>query len=95
MVKAMTAYATLYLPSSYVTNLLHYHRIRQCFQHIQEIKKELHFRPMFSMAYICPMTLHTPRLPLTPMYVFQILQEACRITKGIPYGRARNGITTG
>ena len=29
------------------------------------------------------------------MYVFQIVQEACRITKGIPYGRARNGITTG
>ena len=50
---------------------------------------------MLSMAYICPMTLDTPRIPLTPMYVFQILQEACRITKGICYGRARNGITMG
>ena len=37
------AYATLHLPSSYVTNLFHYHRIRQCFRHIQEIKKKMQF----------------------------------------------------
>ena len=91
----MMVYATLYLPSSYVTNLLHYHRIRQCFQRIQEIKKEMHFQPMFIMAYICQMTLCMPRILSTPTYVFRILQEACRITKGIPYGRARNGITMG
>ena len=55
----------------------------------------MHFQPTFIMAYICPTTLHMPRILLIPMYVFQILQDACRITKGIPYGRARNGITMG
>ena len=40
------------------------------FQHIQEIKKEMHFQPTFIMAYICPMTLHMPRILLIPMYIF-------------------------
>ena len=50
---------------------------------------------MLIMACIHPMTFRTPRIPLTPMYVFWILREASRVTTGISSSTGRHGSITG